>query len=221
MRFKNLLILLSFISFALFVFLTYLVSQEFWQQFDFDFMVKLQDKISRRADPFLSVFSYLGEADITITLAIILSIVAVFRKMFLAALGWLLIIPATMVEVLGKILIYHPSPSIEFLRTIKTTHLPPFYIYTEFSYPSGHVTRTVFLITVFLIVVLITWKNGLKKLLILTLLLMFAFLMILSRISLGEHWLSDVLGGLLLGCAAGLFSAAFILSKKYQELKIY
>lgn len=217
MRFKNLLILLSFLSFALFVFLTYLVSQEFWQQFDFDFMVRLQDKVPRRLDPFLSLFSDLGDANITITLAIILSLIAIFRKKFLSALGWLLIIPATMVEVLGKLLIYHPSPSIEFLRTIKTTHLPAFYIHTEFSYPSGHVTRTVFLITIFLTIVLVTWKNGFIKLMILALLLMVAFLMILSRISLGEHWFSDVLGGMFLGSSAALLSSALIFGRKYLK----
>lgn len=217
MRFRNLLLLLGTALLILFAIFTYTVNKELWTRFDFDFMVKLQNHIPRGLDPFLSVFSYLGEADFTVGLALIIAGWAFFKKRYWAALGWLGIIPATLVEVFGKLLVYHPSPSSEFLRTVKTVNIPEFTVHTDFSYPSGHVTRTIFLVVVALLIVWTGQKSGRFKTFSTIGLLAFIFIMILSRISLGEHWLSDVLGGIILGCSLAFFSSILILKERLNH----
>lgn len=208
------LFLLSFIVFATFTLFSYSVAKEVWQQIDFDTTVKLQDKISRKWDGIFSYFSFIGSVEVTLGLSLILALWSLTRAKFWAFVGWLLILPASFFEVFGKLVVFHPAPPVLFHRSILETGLPSFYIHTNFSYPSGHMTRTSFLLVVFLIVVLLSWKNNLEKMTVLACLIAFGLMMFLTRIYLGEHWLSDVLGGSLLGVATGLFSASLILAKK-------
>jgi undecaprenyl-diphosphatase len=205
---------LAIFTFFLFCLFTLLVAKETFREFDFNFMVKIQDRVSKDFDPILSIFSFLGNAETTGGVSLLLAAFYYFKKSLLAAIGWLMLIPATIIEVIGKMLIYHPSPPNFFLRTVDTTGLPHFYIHTEYSYPSGHVTRTAFLVGVFIILSLVLIQDPVKKLLSLSALIAFGFLMVVSRISLGEHWFSDVVGGVLLGISFALFSSILILRKR-------
>lgn len=208
-------LLVSFIS----VVFSYTVAKEMYQQIDFDTTVKLQDHISRRFDKNFSYFSLLGSAEVTFSIVGIFIIINLLKLKIIPVVGWLAIIPASVVEILGKLIIFHPAPPIIFHRTITQTHLPSFYIHTNFSYPSGHMMRTSFLITVFLIMILTSKQNLPIKILASLSLVAVGFLMFLTRVYLGEHWLSDVIGGLLMGSASGLFASGLILSKKIQVLK--
>ena len=211
MKIRLFLLSLSAITLAVFTALSYTVAKEKWNQFDFDTTVKLQDHISRDFDPLFSYFSLLGSAEVTIGLALILALLSLLRFKFLAVLGWLIIFPATLVEVFGKLVLLHPGTPVFMHRSVIKTHLPSFYIQTDFSYPSGHMTRTVFLTTVFMILIFFKVKNVFLKFLIMAILIGFVAGMCVTRIYLGEHWLSDVVGGSLLGLAAGLFASALIM----------
>src|SRR5437868_5545694 len=57
---------------------------------------------------------------------------------------------ALFIELFGKLFVYHPSPPHMFYRGVIHFNLPSSYVPVEYSYPSGHVTRTAFII-VFLI----------------------------------------------------------------------
>jgi len=209
------LFILSVLSLALFTLISYSVAKESWQQFDFDTTVKLQDHLSRRFDEDFSYFSIIGSAEVTFAIAGILALLSLVRLKILAFIGWLMIIPASMVEVFGKLVLYHPGPPVLFHRNVLEHSLPSFYVHTNYSYPSGHMTRTIFLVTV-LIVIMLLGKNRLYKLPIVLGLLFFAFMMSLTRVYLGEHWLSDVVGGSILGIATGLFSAGLIIRSQGQ-----
>ena len=213
------LFLLSLIIFLVFTIFSYTVAKEVWQKIDFDITVKIQDKIPRNYDEIFSYFSILGSAEITVGLAIIMAGLSIIRLKLLAFIGWLMIVPATVVEVLGKLMLFHPSTPVLFHRNVLETDLPSFYIHTNFSYPSGHMTRSAFLITVFLMILVFRWKNKFSKLILISGLIFFGFMMAMTRVYLGEHWTSDVIGGGLLGLSSGLFASIFIIGKKYVKIR--
>ena len=218
MHIRLLLVLSSLLVFAIFTIFSYSVAKEVWQQIDFDITVKIQDRVSREHDELFSYFSFLGSAEVTVGIIAFLSLSSLIRRKILATLGWSLIVPATIVEVAGKLFIFHPSPPVLLQRSIIETHLPSFYIHTNFSYPSGHMTRTAFIVTVLTLLVIFSKRNSANKLILSGGLLSIIVLMAFTRVYLGEHWLSDVLGGGLLGISAGLFSAALIISKRVVKI---
>lgn len=211
---KTKLFLLATVFIVAFTFFSYSVAKEHWQKTDFDTTVKLQDHISRRFDGFFSYFSLLGSAEVTIGICLVLSLTAFLRRKWLQVLGWLIIIPASMAEIFGKLVLFHPGPPVFFHRSLTPTSLPSFYIHTDFSYPSGHMTRTVFIITVSLCMVILSSWQTIPRFMIFCLLITLAALMGLTRVYLGEHWLSDVLGGGLLGVGTGLLASILILHRK-------
>lgn len=211
---KTKLFLLSLFCTFLFTWFSYTVAKERWQKTDFDTMVKLQDHISRRFDGIFSYFSLLGSAELTIGFCVVFALLALIRMRWLAVGGWLMIVPASLAEVFGKLVVFHPGPPVFLHRSILPTGLPSFYVHTNFSYPSGHMTRTIFIITVFASLMIFSSKNYSYKFTTLSLLISLAFMMGLTRVYLGEHWLSDVIGGALLGSATGFFASVLILKGK-------
>jgi len=190
------------------------VAKEELQQFDFDTTVKIQDHISRKYDGVFSYFSLLGSVEVTFGICLVLSFLSLIRGKWLATLAWLLVIPASAGEVFGKLVLFHPSPPVFLHRSILPTSLPSFYVHTDFSYPSGHMTRTIFIMTVFFCIIFLSGENLLTKWMKLGIILLFAFLMALTRVYLGEHWFSDVVGGALLGMGVGFLSSMLIFSRR-------
>lgn len=206
------LFFLFLFTILLFTYFSYTVARERWQQIDFDTIVKLQDRIPQRFDKGFSYFSLLGSAEVTVGFCLLMMLLSFMRKHFLAIIGWLMIVPATVIEIFGKLVVFHPGPPVFFHRTLQPTNLPSFYVHTDFSYPSGHMTRTVFIIVVFAIIIIFASKNSfLYRLVVLSALASLALIMGITRVYLGEHWLSDVLGGSLLGISAGLLASILIL----------
>lgn len=216
MKLRLTLFILSLISFALFTIFSYSVAKEAWQQIDFDTTVKLQDHILRKYDYFFSYFSLLGSVEVTLAITGMMMFLNLLRLKIWAILGLFLIVPASLMEIFGKLFIFHPGPPVLFHRSIIETQLPSFYIHTNFSYPSGHMTRAIFLITVFCILAL-RYKNHFLKLLSLVFLISLAGMMFMTRIYLGEHWLSDVLGGSILGLSAGLLASVLVIPKQIKR----
>jgi len=212
------LILSSLMVFTVFIVFSYSVAKEAWQQIDFNMTVKIQDRVSRGYDEVFSYFSFLGSAEVTVGIIVILALLSLIRGKILSVVGWSLVVPATIVEVAGKLFIFHPSPPVLLQRSIIETHLPSFYIHTNFSYPSGHMTRTAFLLTVLTLCILFSKRHPLNKLILTGIFISLGCLMAFTRVYLGEHWLSDVLGGGLLGLSAGLFSSALIISKRVVKI---
>lgn len=207
---RNKLFLLSVIFLALFTQFSYIVAKESWQKVDFDTTVKLQDHILRKYDLYFSYFSLVGSAEITIGFCLIMAGLFLIKRRWLAVVGWIIIIPASLAEVFGKLVLFHPGPPAFFHRNLLPMSLPSFYIHTNFSYPSGHMTRAIFIITILVLMTLFSKLNFSLKLIMLLSLVFFGFMMGLTRVYLGEHWSSDVVGGALLGISAGCFAYLLI-----------
>jgi len=217
---KYFIFIFSILLFSFFVYFSYVVHVGIFNQFDFDTTVKFQNHISRKFDFPFSVLSLAGSVEITGTIWFLFFIYSLIKKYFWLSFGLPLFWVGLTIELFGKTFLYHPSPPFMFFRGIGF-NFPITYVSSYGSYPSGHVYRSAFLLI--LVVIFLYFRKIRNGLYFGTLSLLFLILMMASRIYLGEHWTTDVLGGMLLGSSIALFCGLFIPNKKLphecQEMK--
>lgn len=203
--------------FFLFVFFSYLVSEEMFTQFDFNTTVRLQDNIPRRVDRYFSWFSLFGNFEVM--LIVLGFLLLAFRKIWGGLITLFLFGMFHVIEIFGKFALDHPPPPQFMLRTEHLVNFPQFYIRSESSYPSGHSGRTLFIAV---LLVYFLYKSTLPlpvKVVLWGVIAGFVAIMLLSRVYLGEHWTSDVVGGALLGLSLGLISVAFLQKASFTGKK--
>lgn len=207
MKKRLFLIVISFLLLFAFAVFTFLVKEDILNRIDFDVTVRLQDNLPKKYDSFLSGFSLVGSFEI---LAGLILFIALLRKKIVSFLVFIPFAGAHVVEIIGKALVHHPGPPFMFFRYNLDFLFPSSYVQTGSSYPSGHSLRTVFVSVMFFYLIM---KSKLKipvKLLLSGLLIVLNVIMLMSRVSLGEHWASDVVGGALLGLSSGIFALIFL-----------
>lgn len=186
---------------GLYLVLTLTVHLRVWVNVDWNILHATQAVLPRLVDVPFSLLTLIGSAEVTGTVFLLLvwRASAARRLPLIFAFGG-----ATVLELLGKAMVYQPVTPHDLLRYVPLLPLVSARIHPGFSYPSGHALRAVFLGMV-LAEMLVTsrWQRALKIALG-ALLLLGEIAMLVSRVYLAEHWFTDVGGGALLGAAGAL-----------------
>lgn len=211
-KYKKVIAIFSslFFLFCFFLF-SIIVKKHILTQFDFNMSVYVQDDTPVKLDKVFQYFSSLASVE---GMSILLIIILFFRRQIIRGIIIFCIFLAShVVELFGKIFINHPPPPFMFYKHLDATNFgfDKYYVQTGNSYPSGHSFRTVFVAIIFTYTVLQVKKFSPFIKIILTLGAIGLICVVgISRVALGEHWTSDIIGGGLFGLASGIFSLIFI-----------
>lgn len=155
---------------------------------------ELQEDVPAVLQPFMAMVSFFGAswvASASILSASVVFFLLSYQREAMFVLGTF---AADSVNMLIKFIINRPRPSSSFVEVLQKM--------TDPSFPSGHVVHYVVFFGFLYVVVLSLWKPRKRTGFVVSFVFFGLVIFIsLSRVYLGVHWATDVLGGYMLGFA--------------------
>lgn len=171
--------------------------------------IAFQSVASYPLDLVVNAETVLGQVVVTLPLAAAIAVVAQRRLGGYAWVGPLLLLATGAVEVAFKTLVAHPGPGHEFVRALGNPLGIPRDLQPPFAFPSGHVARLAFL------AVVLAWLSRSRAIRIGLAVAVAAI--VYARVYIGDHWISDTLGGVALGVAVGAIAVAWMRAASTRE----
>lgn len=156
-------------------------------------------------DAIASVHTVVGHVAVTLPLAAMLAIFVRRRSRGRAWIGPLFILATLAIEVVLKFAVAHPPPPNDMTRMVSGADLlwdtvPPY------AFPSGHVARVTFL------AVVLGSLIGSPRYRVAA--VAFVAFSVFARVYVGDHWISDTLGGLGLGALVGSIAVLWMRAQR-------
>lgn len=174
---------------------------------------EFSEEIQERQNPFLDMLmkgiSWFGQTWNSIVIVVSVSLVLFFLRQKKESLFTFLTLATGIITYLIKILVNRPRPSQKLVHILEMAK--------HQSFPSGH---TSFYIAFFGFIAFLLyyhkWLNLAARSMIITFCMFLIFSIPVSRIYLGAHWFTDVLGGFMVGLLCLMLIIGFYLraSKK-------
>lgn len=230
---KNVFAFTALILFMFFGLLSKYEDRAVLRSLDFAVTTKVQGKVDTSSHLRFADFignlmegaTFFASPEFTVIVTLVYSALFVYNR---SSKRWnwkALVIPLALtlivvLEIYAKSIVHHPSPPFSMIKN-PTTMFAKDYINEQFSYPSGHAARAIFMAMLSFMAIygLKNMKKNIRYMLLFVL-MVYVLLVSISRIYLGHHWFSDVSGGLLLGASMGLFVMWMLVPRKYTHEKL-
>lgn len=199
----------SVLGFLGFVFFTYLVKKDIFRQLDFNVAVKLKDNVPLRLDPLFTIATEFGSVYI-ISIALLI-LLAFWKTSFLnKIMALFLYFGGQGLEYFLKMRLRQPGPPFQFQRHFTETAFDKDYVQQGFSYPSGHSFRAVFIALLVIYFALRKWGLCVKSVIVCAVTVGGAGFIMLGKMALGAHWLTDIVGGAILAGSMAFLAISFL-----------
>lgn len=213
---------ISLVGLIVFYVFSWQVKQGTLTKFSFDTTVRLQGKSPERLDEVWEDLSYFVSPVNSVIIVGLLTLLGVLSGRSRKAKAAALLIPVFFgfmiaAEIYGKARVESAAPPFFMLKN-PTTIFPKYHVQEEYSYPSGHAARSLYLGLVFLGLV---FPKMYKRRYIFGL-LSFGTLSVVTAISigkviLGQHWIADTIGGWIIAVACAVFAVVLPLKFNLQK----
>lgn len=216
--------LLGFVFLIIFYVFSVQVKKERFKQINFDTTIRIQDNIPVKMDEILEDLSFFVSPVMSVVFIGLLTLIAgadLKKKRIRIRAVFIPILFAGLVgvEIYGKDRVESPAPPYFMIKN-PTTLFPKYHVQDQYSYPSGHAGRALFIGGV---IYLLSWKYSYRKFGVAGMAIsgipIVAMVLIISigKIHLGQHWLSDIIGGWIVALAFLSFMVGIWFDKTTQS----